>query len=143
MTKKNKNQSEKNKFIEELRSIRSAGNVLATCIYLGYSRPTMYYWRNNDEDFSHNWSEAVTEGLETRADEAENALRLAVTKDRNITAIIFTLKNLKPERYREKFDIESTGRVANNTLKPGFLATLSRLGRLAEGQSKRNMVNDY
>src|SRR3989339_1790950 len=116
--------NDKKRFIEELRSIRSAGNVLATCIYLGFSRPTMYYWRKNNEEFDHNWSEAVAEGLETRADEAENALRLAVTKDRNITAIIFTLKNLKPERYREKFDIENTGRVASNALKPGFLVTL-------------------
>lgn len=136
MAKKNNNQTEKDKFIEELRSSRSAGNVLVTCMYLGFSRPTMYYWRNNDEEFNHNWSEAVTEGLETRAEEAENALRLAVTKDRNITAIIFTLKNLKPERYREKLDIESTGRIANNTLKPGFLATLSRLGKMADEQRK-------
>lgn len=139
MAKKNNNQTEKVRFIEVLRSTRSAGNVLATCIYLGLSRPTMYYWRKNDKEFEHNWNEAVMEGLETRADEAENALRLAVTKDRNITAIIFTLKNLKPERYREKFDIDNTGRTVNNALKPGFLATLSRLGKFADEQSKRNI----
>jgi len=130
----------KKKFIDELGSLRSAGNVLVACQCLGFARSTVYYWRVTDEVFANQWEAAILDSFDMKVNEAENALRLAVTKDRNITAIIFTLKCLKPERYGDKIKIEHN-KESKSELKPGFLATLSRLGKQADEQLKTDEVN--
>ncbi|GEM_PF-3117210 len=139
MAKRSEIKEQQEKFIAEFKSLRSAGNVLVACQTLGYARSTVYHWRIIDEGFAHLWDETVLDGFDIRADEAENALRLAITKDRNITAIIFTLKNLRPDRYRERFDVEYKGKIANE-LKQNFLATLSRLGKNADEQLRRKKI---
>jgi hypothetical protein len=140
MAKQDLVKENKEKFLTELASFRSAGNVLVACTALGFARRTVYNWRADDEQFASDWDEAVRDGYEQRAEEAENALRTSITKDHNITAIIFALKNLKSDKYREKVDVEHSGRIANDNLKPGFLATLVRLGKQANEQTTKNPI---
>lgn len=131
MAKQNETKILQDKFINELSSLRSAGNVLVACQMLGFARSTVYYWRVNNEEFAKRWEAAILDSFELKVDEAENALRLAVTKDRNITAIIFTLKALKPERYGDKIKLEHRGEMQGE-LKPDFVDSIVRLGKKLE-----------
>jgi len=131
MAKQNETKILQDRFINELSSLRSAGNVLVACQMLGLARSTVYYWRVNDEGFAKRWEAAILDSFELKVDEAENALRLAVTKDRNITAIIFTLKALKPEHYGDKIKLEHRGEMRGE-LKPDFINTIIRLGKRLE-----------
>lgn len=101
----NKKEGKKKKFIEELRGKDCAGNVTLALRRTGFANSTMYLWKKEDKEFSENWDEAVREGKETFADEAEHALRGQVLRG-NVTAAIFTLKCLRPEKWREKQILE-------------------------------------
>lgn len=64
---------------------------------MGIAVSTLYDWKNKYSEFS----EALKKGKEVVDIEVENALyKLAI--DGNITAIIFWLKNRKPNMWRDK-----------------------------------------
>lgn len=118
-------ESKKVDFLEKMRGLTFLGNVTMACQALGISRTQVYQWRNDDPKFAEEWDWATKEGVETRADETEQALRKAALEG-NIKAIIFTLKKLKPEVYGNKnrhVDIPKR----EDTLKSGFVESLERL----------------
>lgn len=64
---------------------------------MGIAVSTLYDWKNKYSEFS----ETLKKGKEVVDIEVENALyKLAI--DGNITAIIFWLKNRKPDKWRDK-----------------------------------------
>lgn len=89
----------------EFIAAEGAGNVLFTCQKFGYNRQTLYGWQEEDLSFKHAWDKAVSDGRSSFADEAELGLRRLVRKG-NVTAIIFSLKNLRPEKWKDKWEVK-------------------------------------
>ena len=122
----------KKRFLEFLAG-EGAGNVSYTCDKLGIARSTAYLWRKEDEEFKKAWEDAYLEGCTTLADEAEHALRNHMKK--NVTAVIFTLKNIRPEKWNDRYEVGAT--VHNilevpddvkKAIKQGFREALKRGG---------------
>ena len=99
-----KKEKMKKKFLDFLGS-EGGGNALFTCKNLGFARSTMYKWRDEDKKFMEEWDDAMIEGKETLADEAEAYLR-KIVRDGKLGAITFTLKNLRPDKWKDRQTIE-------------------------------------
>ena len=96
-----KKEEMKKKFLETLKGEIACGNVTVACDRLGYSRSTIYQWREEDAEFEREWDDIVLECKERLGDEAENVLRKLVLKE-NVAAVIFTLKNLKQKKWKDR-----------------------------------------
>jgi hypothetical protein len=101
----------------------AAGKTVTTAAKAAsYSRRAVYDWRKSDQAFSDRWSDAVGVAIERMEAEAD---RRAITgtlrpvfyggaqcgrvREYSDTLLIFRLKALKPEMYRERASIEHTG----------------------------------
>ena len=75
------------------------GNVTIAAKGAGISRLTAYRYRNTDSHFAEQWEAALELGIDGMEDEAR---RRAVTV--SDTLLIFMLKALRPEKYRERVE---------------------------------------
>lgn len=98
-------EEQKKRFLNELNKAEVAGNVQVACFRLGYVRRTVYTWKKQDAKFEAEWNDIVLDWKHRKADEAEDQLRKAVL-DRNVTAIIFTLKNMRPKDWKDRSEVE-------------------------------------
>ena len=69
---------------------------------IGIARSTAYYQRGVDPDFWEAWHEA----LERAADLHEDALHELSVKTRNVGAVIFQLKNRRPDKWKDRQQVE-------------------------------------
>lgn len=88
----------KKSFLLELQKPEVCGNVRLACKRVALSHQTVYRWKQKDKQFSDAWDSAVWIGRQTLVDMADTALYRSVLAG-NTTAIIFTLKKLRPEIY--------------------------------------------
>jgi len=91
----------KDMFIEALKRLH---NVSVVCEVIKISRAMVYEWRNEDPDFKHRWEEAIQFSKEA----LESATYLKAIKGNTapaITASIFLLKGMYPEKYSERVDM--------------------------------------
>ena len=72
---------------------------------MGIARSTLYLWRKSSEAIST----AIKRGEESIIDRVEHALIDSAIEDRNITAMIFYLKNKRPNDWRDKRENEISG----------------------------------
>lgn len=77
--------------------LKQCGNVAAACRMAGIDRKTAYNHKNNDVDFAARWDDCLQEAADVL--EAEAHRRAIAGSD---LLIIFLLKGLRPERYRER-----------------------------------------
>jgi transposase-like protein len=84
-----------------LELVGETGNVRDACRALDLHRTTVYDWRREDADFAAAWDEAIALGTEGMEDEARN--RAINGSD---VLLIFMLKALKPDKYRERSTVE-------------------------------------
>lgn len=89
---------EKRLFLDWLAKDNVVGNVSHALAISGFSRTTVYRWKKEDYAFSEEWDFIVRDADAVLADVAEHKLYQQVIKG-NITAIIFTLKKLRPEKW--------------------------------------------
>ncbi|OGT25305.1 MAG: hypothetical protein A2Z17_04425 [Gammaproteobacteria bacterium RBG_16_66_13] len=89
----------KKKFCE---AIATGATPTAAATALGLARSTVYYQLRIDADFAEAWREAQ----EQAADRYEEALDHLATKTRNVGAVIFGLKNLRPAKWRDRHEVE-------------------------------------
>ena len=68
---------------------------------LDLSRQSAYYQRGIDAEFAAAWEEA----LEQAADLYEDALDKLALKSGNVGAVIFQLKNRRPDRWRDRHEM--------------------------------------
>ena len=94
----------KKRFLEFLKAKDGCGNVSFTCDKLGMSRSYMYELRSEDAVFADDWDNAVIEGKMVLGDEAEFHLRRHMVK--NVVAVIFALKNLRPNEWADKKQLD-------------------------------------
>lgn len=87
--------------------ILSQGNsITAAARSIGVSRQAVYQVRETDEDFKNAWDNAIEEGLDTLEDEA-----ISRAKKSSDLLLIFLLKGGRPDKYRERVDINVNWRV--------------------------------
>ena len=70
---------------------------------MGCTRQSAHYQRQIDPDFAEAWLEA----LERQADLAEDTLAELAHKTKNVGAAIFTLKNLRPWKWKDRHEVVS------------------------------------
>lgn len=108
-----KDQKQKSVLLENLKKNPI---VQVCCERSGVSRPTYYRWRQQDKKFAKEADEALRDGVLFVNDIAESQL-LASIKDKNITSIIYWLKNRHPS-YAEKMiisgKVETTSGLTSN-----------------------------
>lgn len=87
-----KAKNEKRLLIEQLKKTPV---IQVACEKIGIGRATFYRWKNTDEKFATAVNEAISDGNGLVNDMAESQLMSAI-KDKNLTAIIFWLRNHHP-----------------------------------------------
>ena len=103
MTMKDWEQPDK---LEDLEKIASEGKTLAQIAnFMRISRKTLYFWRKESELIRN----AIKTGEDDAIDKAEQTLYSMGVDDRNIAALIFLLKNKRPNKWKDKRDTEISG----------------------------------
>ena len=87
------------------------------------SRPTIYNWKCDDQEFSTAWEDAV----ETGVDKVETALVKRAIKNSDTAAIAY-LKAYRPERYARKDLVEPRTNVTLQITLAEHTKRLERLG---------------
>jgi hypothetical protein len=111
----------KKNFIEALMQ---TGNVSESVKQAGTYRRTVYDWKKTDEAFAAAWEDALehyADSLEFHADDrAKGWLEPIFDKEGNVVGhkrkysdllLMFRLKAIRPEKYRERIDQNVTGNV--------------------------------
>lgn len=111
-----------------------ASPTKAACA-VGVARSTAYYQRGIDQDFAEAWAEA----LERQADLAEDTLAELAHKTKNVGAAIFTLKNLRPEKWKDRHEVvsESHSTSLNLSAQLGPEATQALLDMARREQDRK------
>jgi hypothetical protein len=110
-------------------ALAETGIVARACKAVDITRETAYKWRRLDPAFAKDWDAALEIGITALEDEAHRRafegagetiyhLGKAVgeTKKYSDTLAIFLLKAHRPERYRERAEVEHKGGVSINVV---------------------------
>lgn len=106
-----------------INALRNSGNIRASCQAAGIARDTAYKARSASAEFAAQWDEALEEAIDTLEAAAWSRARDGVTRRDPImyqgqkvsekvvteysdTLMTLLLKAHRPEKYRERFDIE-------------------------------------
>jgi len=112
-----------------IEQLKKTPIVQIACEKVGIGRATYYRWRKENEEFLKLADDAIAEGNALVNDMAESQLMAAI-RDKNLTAIIFWLKNHHP-RYATK--VEITGHLKHEEqLTPEQEALVMKALKLAE-----------
>lgn len=98
-----KNDKQKQALLEQLKRIPI---VQISCEKADVSRATFYRWKKDDAEFAKAADEAILEGSFLVNDMAESQLMSAI-RDKNMTAIIFWLKN-HHKNYATKVEVNAS-----------------------------------
>ena len=118
-----------------LAELARCGLVTQAARLAGYTRSRVYAWRREDADFRDRWDDAIAEYVETLESEADRRAVEGILKpvfylgepcgaipQYSDTLLIFRLKALKPEMYRDHYipkpddgdhDAQKTGGLAS------------------------------
>ena len=96
--------AKKRKFCE---AIANGASPTRAAKALGVARSTVYYQAAVDPEFKAAWAEAQ----ERDADRYEEALEHLATTTRNVGAVIFGLKNKRPDKWQDKQEIHTIKEV--------------------------------
>ena len=81
---------------------------------IGINPDTLYEWKKTKSEIS----EALKKGREVVDYQVENALLEKALKEKNVVAMIYWLKNRRPDKWREKpvekIDFEDIPRFSNS-----------------------------
>jgi len=133
-----KNNKQKQSLLEQLKKLPI---IESACQKSGVARATFYRWKQKDKDFAKLADEAIAEGACLINDMAEGQL-LAAIRDRNLTAILFWLRN-NHEKYRSR--VELSGRVEHlqkRELTPEEKKLIEKSLRLAMPKDETKELNN-
>ena len=113
-----------------LAELAQRGNVSDAAAASGLPRRTVYEWRADDAAFAADWDTALDEAADTMEREAwrravegtekpvfgslgqgQGSGEIGRVQEYSDTLLIFLLKGAKPEKYRERQQVEHTGRM--------------------------------
>ncbi len=134
-----KNDAEiKKKLIEELKKTPI---VQIACLKVNISRATYYRWRKDDKKFSRMTDKAILDGSLLINDLAESQLISAI-KDKNITSLIFWLKNHHPT-YATRIEVMAHLKSSSDeSLTPEQQTLVKKALKLANLPNKLNKNNE-
>jgi hypothetical protein len=118
-----------------LETLGTSGNVSDTCRTLDLHRASIYDWRRDDAEFAAAWDEAVALGAEGLEDEARN--RAINGSD---ILLIFMLKALKPEKYRERSTVDINQTIRQDYRNLPIEELRRRLDELRAEQDKTPLI---
>jgi hypothetical protein len=115
-----------------LDALRETGVIAYACKLAGIGQTAAYKWRDDEEDFARDWSEALEEALDMLELEARRRAHDGLIKKKfkdgepiidpetgqqyyereySDTLMIFLLKGGRPEKYRENIKQEQVSEV--------------------------------
>lgn len=83
-----------------LAALEECGSVTEACTAAEISRVAVYEHRRADTAFAEKWEQALEAGADTLEDEARRRAMAGVSKGSD-TLLMFLLKGLRPQRWRE------------------------------------------
>lgn len=93
-----------------LAHYRNNGNVRAACKVAGISRQTFYDWKKYDAAFAAAFEIAREESIDVL-----EAIARKRAQESSDTLVIFLLKSLRPEVYRERYIVDMVQRFDRMT----------------------------
>jgi hypothetical protein len=106
-----------------LRAFSMTGTLTAGCRAARVSPNTVYAWREHDDEFvllENQAKNAFADALEqeavrrawhgTQKPVYQNGLLVGYIREFSDTLLIFALKAIRPDKYRERFDVTTQGR---------------------------------
>ncbi len=81
-------------------ALEECGSVTEACKAAGISRVQVYSCKRDDTSFAERWEQALEAGADTLEDEARRRAMAGLSKGSD-TLLIFLLKGLRPQRWRE------------------------------------------
>ena len=99
-----------------LEQVQKSPIVQIACEKVGIGRATYYRWRKDDPEFMKESNKALLEGQSLINDMAESQL-LSAIRDKNMTAIIFWLKNHHID-YRTRVEVTARTAIVDEELTP-------------------------
>lgn len=112
-----------------LTQLKKTPIIQVACEKVGISRATYYRWRKDSSEFTKLADEALQEGNLLVNDLAESQLMSAI-KDKNLTAIIFWLKNHHVS-YANKVEVTARLRRDDEQLTPEQEALVTKALKLS------------
>jgi hypothetical protein len=112
-----------------LEQLKKRPIVQFACEKSGIGRATYYRWRKEDPEFTEKADQALLEGSLLVNDMAESQLMSAI-RDKNLTAIIFWLKNHHPN-YATKVEVTAKLKADSESLTPEQEALVTKALQLA------------
>ena len=112
-----------------LDELKKSPIIQVACQKSGISRATYYRWRKEDASFAESADQALTESTALMNDVAESQL-IAAIKDKNMTAIIFWLKN-RHSAYATRVQVDATHRLLDEKLTPEEQAVVDQALKLS------------
>lgn len=115
-----------------LKQLKKTPIIQTACNKVGISRATYYRWREDDAEFTKLADKALKFGKNLINDLAESQL-LSAIQDKNMTAIIYWLKNHHPD-YTPKVEINDKRKTLDQELTDEqkiFLEKALKLAKLA------------
>lgn len=107
-----------------LKTLAMSGVVTTACYKAKVSRQTAYKTREGDADFATAWDEALDAAADGMEEEAHRRAVVGVLKpvfqggkkvgsirEYSDTLLIFRLKAVRPEKYRERTDVQHSGTI--------------------------------
>lgn len=104
--------------------VLTGGNIARACRAASVARSTVYDHKKKDEEFSRKWNEAVEQGVDELEQEARRrafkgtlkpvfykGAKVGTVREYSDTLMIFLLKGNRPEKYKERHEIEHGGEV--------------------------------
>ena len=88
--------------------LADGSSVTAAAEGIGVSRAALYKAREGDPDFAAAWDEAIESGTDALEDEAVKR-----AKNSSDTLLIFLLKGRRPEKFKERFAAEHSGKITH------------------------------
>lgn len=105
--------------------LEERGNVSVACRAVGVARVTAYEHKNTDRTFAELWEEAMqnyADSLELEADRraVEGTVkpifykgeRISEVREYSDTLLIFRLKAIRPDQYRDRSQVDHSGSIA-------------------------------
>lgn len=107
-----------------LAALATSGVVLTACKKARIGRTTAYKTRDEDEDFATAWDAALDDAADEMEEEAhrravkgvlkpvyQGGKKVGSIREYSDTLLIFRLKAARPEKYRERHEIDHRGKV--------------------------------
>ena len=124
-----------------LAALASSCSVTKACVVVNIARQTAYEWRAEDPAFAAAWEKAKQIGVEALEDEAMRRALDGVDKpvfhmgeqcgtirEYSDTLAMFLLKGAKPEKYRERAQVDITNSDGSMTMdEPTRVARITQI----------------